>query len=190
VYEAPIFCTQCANRLVERPVGVSRKTVPTCPSCGAIHWIDPKMAAGCVVVDGSRALLVKRGIEPGYGKWVFPGGHVDRGETVEQAALRETLEECGVVAEIDELIGLYSYAGRPVIVAVFRAHLAPGSPPPRPLDETLEVGWFTAEEIARVPLAFRSSADSLGRLFARRYEVDGGSPVGFDVHPHHVNLRG
>src|SRR5512143_810463 len=112
------------------------------------------MAAGCVVVDGERVLLVKRGIEPGYGKWVFPGGHVDRGETVEQAALRETFEECGVVAEIEELIGLYSYPGRPVIIAAFRAHLAASSPPPSPLDETLEVGWFTADQIASIPLAF------------------------------------
>jgi ADP-ribose pyrophosphatase YjhB (NUDIX family) len=173
VYEPPIFCTQCACRLEERPIGLTRKAVPVCPSCGAIHWIDPKVAAGCIVVEGERVLLVKRGIEPGYGKWVFPGGHVDRGETVEEAALRETFEECGVVAEIDELIGLYSYAGRPVVIAVYRAHLATGSPRPAPLDETLEVGWFTADEVALLPLAFRSSADSLGKLFARRYEVDG-----------------
>jgi ADP-ribose pyrophosphatase YjhB (NUDIX family) len=187
VYEAPIFCTQCAARLAPRIVGASGKAVPACPACGAIHWIDPKMAAGCIVVEGERVLLVKRGIEPGYGKWVFPGGHVDRGETVEEAALRETFEECGVVAEIEELIGLYSYAGRPVIVAVFRARLAKTSPAPRALDETLEVGWFSADEIARIPLAFRSSADGLGKLFSRRYEV-GVSP---SPAPHaHVNLRG
>jgi mutator protein MutT len=154
-------------------MGPAAKEVPACPACGAIHWIDPKVAAGCIVVDGDRVLLVRRGIEPGYGKWVFPGGHVDRGETVEDAAIRETREECGVIAEIDELIGLYSYAGRPVVVAVFRAHLAEGSPQASALDETLEVGWFTADEVAHLPLAFRSSADSLGKLFARTYEVAG-----------------
>lgn len=186
VYEAPIFCTQCAARLERRVVGLSGKAVPVCPRCGAIHWIDPKMAAGCIVVEGERVLLVKRGIEPGYGRWVFPGGHVDRGETVEEAALRETLEECGVVAEVDELLGLYSYPGRPVIIAAYRAHLAAGSPPARPLDETLEVGWFTADEVATIPLAFRSSADSLGLLFGRSYEVDGSPSF---MHGQHVNLR-
>lgn len=173
MYDPPIFCTQCAARLQTTPIGPAAKLVPVCPSCGAIHWIDPKIAAGCVIVRGERVLLVKRGIEPGYGKWVFPGGHVDRGETVEEAALRETREECGVVAEIDDLLGLYSYPGRPVIIVVFRAHLAPGSPEPYAADETLEVGWFTADEIAGIPLAFRSSADSLGKLFSRTYEVDG-----------------
>jgi mutator protein MutT len=173
VYEPPVFCTQCAARLVVREMGPARKGVPACPACGAIHWIDPKIAAGCVIVDGARVLLVKRGIEPGYGKWVFPGGHVDRGETVEEAAIRETREECGVEAEIDELLGLYSYPGRPVIIVVFRAHLAAGSPSPIAADETLEVGWFTADEVAALPLAFRSSADSLGKLFSRTYEVAG-----------------
>ena len=172
MYEAPIFCTQCAAKLTEKVVGLAGKPVPVCPSCGAVHWIDPKVAAGCLIVSDDRVLLVRRGIEPGYGRWVFPGGHVDRGETVEAAALRETREECGALAELDELVGLYSYAGRPVVIAVFRAHLLPGSPEPAPADETLEVGWFTAEEVSKVPLAFRSSADSLGKLFGRAYEVE------------------
>lgn len=171
MYERPIFCTQCAQRLVERAQGTGGKTVPTCPACGAIHWIDPKIAAGCLVVRDTRVLLVRRGIEPGYGKWVFPGGHVDRGETIEEAAIRETREECGALAAIDDLIGLYSYPGRPVIVAVFLARLLPESPEPFAADETLEVGWFDADGVERLDLAFRSSADSLGKLFRRTYRV-------------------
>jgi len=173
VYDHPVFCTQCAERLVERVMGVAKKKVPVCPRCGAVHWIDPKVAAGCLIVRGERVLLVKRGIEPGHGKWVFPGGHVDRGETIEEAALRETREECGVVAVIEDLIGLYSYPGRPVAIAVFRAHLSEDSPEPFAADETLEVGWFTADEVAALEIAFRSSADSLGKLFGRTYLVSG-----------------
>lgn len=154
-------------------MGVAKKKVPVCPRCGAVHWIDPKVAAGCLIVRGERVLLVKRGIEPGHGKWVFPGGHVDRGETIEEAALRETREECGVVAVIEDLIGLYSYPGRPVAIAVFRAHLSEDSPEPFAADETLEVGWFTADEVAALEIAFRSSADSLGKLFGRTYLVSG-----------------
>lgn len=169
MYAPAIFCTQCAAKLVVRPQGLSGKGVPVCPRCGAIHWVDPKLAAGCLVVRGERVLLVRRGIEPGYGTWVFPGGHVDRGETVEEAALRETREEAGVDAEIEALLGLYSYPGRPVIVAVFRAHLSDGSPEPSPLDETLEVGWFTADEVEELPLGFRSSVDALSRLFGRLF---------------------
>jgi ADP-ribose pyrophosphatase YjhB (NUDIX family) len=169
VYKAPLYCSQCATRLVETPHGCSGKKVPTCPSCGEVHWSDPKIAAGCLITRGERVLLVKRGIEPGYGQWVFPGGHVDQGETVEAAALRETLEETGVRAEIEALHGLYSYPGKPVIIAVFRARLHAESAEPSALDETLEIGWFTGDEVASLPLAFKSTADSLSLLFNRKY---------------------
>jgi ADP-ribose pyrophosphatase YjhB (NUDIX family) len=170
VYEPPIFCTQCARKLETREMGPGR-TVPFCPGCGAVHWIDPKVAAGVLIVRNDRVLLVKRAIEPGYGKWTFPGGHVDRGETVEEAALRETLEECGAIADLGDLLGLFSYPGRPVVIAVYRGTLAPGSREPHAGDETLEVGWFTQEEAAGLELAFRSVADSLTKLFGRPYVI-------------------
>jgi mutator protein MutT len=171
VYLHPIFCTQCAAKLEERELGPAGKKVPVCPRCGEIHWIDPKIAAGCLIVREERVLLVRRGIEPGYGKWAFPGGHVDRGETIEEAALRETREECGAEAALGELLGLFSYPGRPVVIAVFRAQLLPHSGEPTAADETLEVGWFTADDVAGLELAFRSVADSLSRLFGRSYSL-------------------
>ena len=169
MYEAPIFCTQCAARLEEQAVGVSSKKVPVCVSCGAVHWIDPKIAAGILIVREDRVLLVKRAIEPGYGRWTFPGGHVDRGETLEEAALRETLEECGVTADLGDLLGAFSYPGRPVVIVIYRGTLAVGSREPHAGDETLEVGWFSADEAAGLELAFRSVADALSRLFGRSY---------------------
>ena len=170
MYPVPVHCSQCGQRLVERLVGSHHeRPVPVCPACGTVHWLDPKVAAGCLVVRDGRVLLVKRGIEPGYGKWVFPGGHVDRGETLEAAALRETREECGALARIVGLVGVYSYPGRPVIVAVYSASLLPESAEPFPADETLEVGWFTPEEIDGLELAFRSSAVALATLLGRPF---------------------
>jgi 8-oxo-dGTP diphosphatase len=156
-------------------VGPAAREVPVCPECGTVHWLDPKVAAGCLVERDGHVLLVRRGIEPGYGLWVFPGGHVDRGETPEAAALRETREECGAEAVIESLLGVYSYPGRPVVVVAYRARLLPSSPAPYAADETLEVGWFSPEEVAGLPIAFRSSADALGALFRRTFRaVDAG----------------
>ena len=172
MYAHPVFCTQCGHRLEERRLGLHHeKTVPVCSSCGTVHWIDPKVAAGCLILRDGTVLLVKRAIEPGYGKWVFPGGHVDRGEPLEAAALRETREECGAVARIDGLVGVFSYPGRPVIVAVYRATLLPESPEPFPADETLEVGWFTPAQIDGLDLAFRSTADALAALLGRPFRT-------------------
>lgn len=69
----------------------------------------PALTADCVVFDSSdRLLLVRRANEPFKGMHALPGGFVDAGETVEQAALRELREETGIVGRIDKLIGVYS----------------------------------------------------------------------------------
>ena len=75
-------------------------------------YLDPKVAVGTIIRTGDeRLVLVRRAIEPGYGLWVFPGGYVDRGEEIIEAALREAREESGLDVRIDGLVNIYSYAG-------------------------------------------------------------------------------
>ena len=66
-------------------------------------------------------MLVRRSIDPGYGKWVFPGGYVDRGEPLTVAAIREAREECGLDVRLDGLVNIYSYAGRTPVIVVYAA---------------------------------------------------------------------
>lgn len=113
---------------------------PVCSKCGKIVFYDPKVAATCVVERGGKVLLVRRGNQPGYGLWSMPGGYVDRGEVVEEAAAREVVEETGLVVEVGQLVGLFSEAGHPVVVAAFTATEAGGVLEAGP--EALEVGFF------------------------------------------------
>ncbi len=62
----------------------------------------PQVAVGAVTIRGDRVLLVKRGRPPSQGLWAVPGGRVELGETLQQAAQRETLEETGVQVEAGE----------------------------------------------------------------------------------------
>ncbi len=109
----------------------------------------------------------RRAIDPGYGKWVFPGGFVDRGETVEEAAIREAREEVNADVELREVVGVYSYPGVPVVVVVFAAALL--NDELEAADECLEIRCFTKEEIPWEELAFSSIHDALERL-SRRWE--------------------
>ncbi len=159
------YCPSCASPLEEKEAAGRQR--PFCPNCGRVVFYDPKVAATCIVERGEQVLLVKRGNEPGYGLWSMPGGYVARGEVVEEAAAREVLEETGLEVEIDRLVGLFSEAGHPVMVAAFAARESGGDL--KAGDETLEVGFFSPADLP--PLAFPRDEQILARWRAMR---DGG----------------
>ncbi|RLI21545.1 hypothetical protein DRO54_03440 [Candidatus Bathyarchaeota archaeon] len=64
----------------------------------------PMIGVGAIIIQNGKILIVRRGSEPGKGKWSVPGGLVELGETVEQTVVREVKEECGLDVEVDELI--------------------------------------------------------------------------------------
>ncbi len=93
-----------------------------CAACDFVFYLDPKIAVGTIIrIDNRRLVLVRRAIEPGYGKWVFPGGYVDRGEPLTTAAIREAREECGLDVRLDGLVNIYSYPKRAPVIVVYAA---------------------------------------------------------------------
>ena len=137
-----------------------KRLVCTNAACGFVFYLDPKIAVGTIIdAGGGRIVLVKRAIEPGYGKWVFPGGYVDRGEEVTLAALREAREEAGVDVRLDHLINVYSYAGRAPVIIVYAATMISGELAVD--DEGLEIREFSLDEIPWDDLAFQSTREAL-----------------------------
>ena len=163
------FCERCSAALVLKPVeGHSR---PVCPACGFVVYLDPKVAAGVIVTMDDEVVLLKRGIEPGIGKWVFPGGYVDRGEQVEAAAAREAREEVGLEVEIEDLLGVYSYPNVTAVLVVYTGVVVGGEL--KGNFETLEVRTYPPGRIPWSELAFRSTVEAL-RAWVELYVERGG----------------
>ena len=149
------FCPGCGSPL-ER-TETAGKIRPVCAPCRRVIYYDPKVAAVVIVARENRILMVRRANQPGYGLWSVPGGYVDRGEVVERAAAREVQEETGLVVEIAGLLGLFSQAGNPVIVAAFAGMETGGVLRAGP--ETLAVDFFPQDALP--PLAFPRDIEML-----------------------------
>jgi 8-oxo-dGTP diphosphatase len=154
------FCPRCSGPLERRELKASEPVRPVCTRCGFVFYLDPKVAVGTIIqaTDG-RLVLVRRAIEPGYGKWVFPGGYVDRGEPLTAAAIREAREECGLDVRLDSLVNVYSYPGRAPVIIVYAATALGGTLCTD--DECLETAEFDRAAIPWSELAFRSTHEAL-----------------------------
>jgi ADP-ribose pyrophosphatase YjhB (NUDIX family) len=152
------FCPRCAQ-----PAEVNFPRRIACSHCGYSAYYNPKPVACAIPVDGAgKVILLRRGFDPGRGLWTFPGGFVDLGESVEEAARRETDEELGIAIELGTLVGVYSRAEDRVVLIVYRA-LAIGQP--RSTPEAVEVRWFAPSEIPWAELAFWSTELALRDAF-------------------------
>ena len=156
------FCPHCGTPLTTKELeGYQR---PACPACGWIHYEDPKVAVAVLVGRAGELLLDRRAIEPGLGFWSFPSGYVNRGEVLEEAAVREVQEETSVDVRIDGLFGVYSERGNAVVLVVYTAELDGGEA--MPYEEVSEVGWFAPDHLP--PLAFPHDEAIISRWSARR----------------------
>jgi 8-oxo-dGTP diphosphatase len=164
------FCPMCGGDLETRSIKTSEPERLVCSRCGFIFYLDPKVAVGTIITDDNGGiLLVRRAIEPGYGKWVFPGGFVDRGEEVMVAAVREAREETGLNVQLERLLNVYSYKGSVPVIIVYTATMIGGCLACD--DEGLEARFFAPEAIPWNELAFRSTTEALADFLGGREGV-------------------
>jgi len=163
------YCPQCGGRLHLKKIKLREPQRLVCDRCAFIFYLDPKVAA-CVVTEiGGGIVLLRRAIPPEYGKWVIPGGFVDQGEAVADAAVRETWEEVRLRVQIRALLGVYSYPQTPVVVIVYAAEVVDGVL--EAADESLAAGLFAPAEIPWEDLAFVSTRAALSD-YLKKYHPD------------------
>lgn len=145
------YCPLCGQPLAwQDRFGRQR---PYCAACDHTIFFDPKVAVVAFVTDGDRVLLVKRMHEPGKGRWALPAGFVDPAEAPADAAARETLEETGLIVQIDGLIDLLHRPdpdGLADIVIAYRAHAVGGTLCAG--DDAEGADWFSAAALPDIAL--------------------------------------
>ncbi len=160
------FCHQCGSGIEFRVPDGDNLPRHICISCGEIHYQNPKIVAGCIPEWEDKILLCRRAIEPRHGLWTIPAGFMERLETVEQAAARETDEEACANVEIDGLYGVFNIPHISQVYMIFRGNLVDGVFSPGP--ESLETELFAEHEIPWEEMAFSVVTHALKRYFDDR----------------------
>lgn len=125
----PRFCVQCGGALLETWVASEQRNRPRCCQCGCIAYQNPRVLVSTIVALGEAILLCQRANEPAAGRWALPGGFMECGEPLEEAAARETLEETGVRLDAATL-RLHAVSTLPEISEVYVGFIARLTQPP------------------------------------------------------------
>ena len=119
----------------------------------------PMVGVGAIVIKDGKVLLVKRGIAPSKGLWAIPGGSVELGETLQEAAEREIMEETGLASRAVKLVYTFDFIERDdsgkirfhfTIVDIMADYI---SGTPKGADDALEARWVSPEELKELPMS-------------------------------------
>jgi ADP-ribose pyrophosphatase YjhB (NUDIX family) len=160
------YCSQCGGTVTLRIPPCDTLPRHVCDRCGEIHYQNPRLVVGTLPVWEDKVLLCRRAINPRHGMWTLPAGFMENGETVAQAALRETWEEALAHVEVEDIFALISVPHINQVHVIYRARLldlnfAPGA-------ETLEVALFEERKVPWGDIAFQSISLTLRHFFSDR----------------------
>lgn len=168
--EEPLFCPACGKSLEPRLLEADHRPRLVCPD-GHVTWRNPRIVVGTLPVRDGRVHLARRSIEPGIGRWTYPGGFLELGESAHEGARRETEEETRLRVEVGRLVGAYSRPHVGIVTLIFEATVVGGAAEPGA--ESSEVQGFAPDEIPWEELAFSTVESALRDWLGSR---PGGEP--------------
>ena len=168
------YCPACGAAALEWriPPGDDRER-QVCAACDAIHYRNPRTIAGCIAEHAGRLLLCRRAIEPRAGYWTFPAGFHEHGESLAEAAVRETREEACAQVPDPRLYALFSLTAIGQVYAVFRGSVVAGAADVGA--ESAAVEWFDPTDVPWSELAFPVIHEALRLYLLDRR--DGAFPI-------------
>lgn len=146
------FCSDCGSPNKRSLPDGDTYERDVCTDCGKIHYLNPKVIVGAVCIWEGKILLCRRAIEPRKGFWTVPAGFMETGESTEQGAVRETMEEATARIEVTDLLAIYNIVRLSQVQIFYRANML--SPEFAAGVETLELDLFSIGDIPWADLAF------------------------------------
>jgi len=166
------FCPWCASGLIEKRI--DGKTRKHCPKCDFIHYKNPAPAAGAIIIDDGKVLLVKRKYPPRVGDWSFPAGFMEYGESPSHCCIREVKEETNLDVRLASSFKVYSGSDDPrtrAVLIMYIAKIRGGDL--KAGDDASELKFFSLDKLPD-NLAFESHIRALDEY--REFEKTGSLP--------------
>lgn len=161
------FCSACGGPLTTTVPDNDNRPRAVCTACGTVHYVNPKLVVGCVPVHAGQILLCRRAIEPRRGFWTVPAGFMEMGETLADAAIRETWEEALARVELGTLFSVVDVVHAGQVHVFFTGRLL--QPEFGVGTESLETRLFPPDEIPWADLAFPSIRIALEQYFENQH---------------------
>ena len=162
------YCPSCGQPVELKVPEGDHLPRAVCSACATIHYENPRIIAGCVIEVDGKILMCKRAIEPRHGFWTIPAGFMENGESVQQAAAREAMEEALAHVQIGSLLAIVSVLRAHQVHIMFRARLDPAHPQFGIGPESLESQLYAESEIPWPEVAFLSVEFALRRYLDDR----------------------
>jgi ADP-ribose pyrophosphatase YjhB (NUDIX family) len=159
-------CRACGSAVLYRTPADDNRDRATCTACETIHYENPVNVVGTLPVFEDKVLLCRRNIEPRLGLWTLPAGFMELGETTEEGALRETIEEAGARIELEGLFSMLNVVRAGQVHLFYRARMLDTHLDPGP--ETIEARLFVEDEVPWDEIAFRTTKRTLEFFFEDR----------------------
>lgn len=159
------YCPQCGGSLQRHVVAGEVRNHWRCTECGQLDYDYPMVVVTCFVANDDKLLWVQRGIKPQRGSWAIPGGFMEQGETLAEAAARELHEEAGVLLPADQLqlymTGTITFINQ--VYIAFRARVDTDYCLAGP--ESLDCGFFSRAECPWENVAYPQVNDSIEQAY-------------------------
>jgi len=161
------FCSNCGSDALEFKIPEGDHMARfVCSACATIHYSNPNMVVGCLIDQGGKIMLAKRGIDPRKGFWNLPCGYLENNETVEQGAKREVYEETGATVELLKLHTVYNLPHANQVYLIFTAKML--SPEYHLTPESTEIEFFAPDDIPWDEIAFSSNSFAIKKYLENK----------------------